>query len=167
MFDLEKYLALSIVDGSTEDQDTRVASSTYSLKFQTPFFSAQDTIISEVTWVDHNQLIIKATNRIGNVLKVGYFVIGDEEEEDGENVVWGMTVREVDWSVADGGWEEPVSHFPLSPLNAKRTYLVLLVAGTKRSRNLLDPPSTLEITLFLNPRLPSRLPRYHYKLQRV
>ncbi|KAL8279638.1 hypothetical protein RQP46_007951 [Phenoliferia psychrophenolica] len=104
VFDLFKYSSLLVP--STSEEDTRVAASTYHLSFETPF-EPEDTIVTEVTWSGKDDLIVKATNRIGSIQRVAHFAIGRGEEEEGDVEIVGKVVREDDYAKIDGGWVEP------------------------------------------------------------
>ncbi|KAI5475344.1 hypothetical protein MNV49_001613 [Pseudohyphozyma bogoriensis] len=110
VFDLLKFLSLPspaspIAETSPPTLDPRVLSSTYSLRFENAF-DANDVVITEVTWVGKEDLMVKATNRIGNHLRVWRFVVGLQEAEEGDKEIWGKVVREVDFEKVDGGWVE-------------------------------------------------------------
>lgn len=88
--------------GSTGRLDPNIAASTYSLVFSKPF-AKDDEIITEVSWVGENDLIVKATDRISRKLRVAHFQLLEGGES--RDVVVGKVVREVDY--AREGWVEP------------------------------------------------------------
>ncbi|KAK4701884.1 dipeptidyl aminopeptidase B, partial [Phenoliferia sp. Uapishka_3] len=108
VFDLLKYSSLplpGVIDTIT-GEDSRLAASTYRLTFSTPF-APEDTIITQVSWVGKDDLIIKATNRIASIQRVAHFSIGLLQEEEGDIEIVGEVVREDDYEKIDGGWVEP------------------------------------------------------------
>lgn len=110
MFDLGKYLTTSerptLADASESGRDPRVVASTYLLEFDDPF-DEDDKIISEVAWVGENDLMVKATNRIANKMRVAHFDLG-KDASDGSVV--GKVVRADDFEARDGGWVETVGY---------------------------------------------------------
>lgn len=112
VFDLAKYTSLPVrptpwtpTNTSTPDVDPRVAALTYELEFSSPF-AADDTIVSEVTWVGPDDLMIKATDRTAKKQRVAHFHI-TSDVESGAKII-GEVVREDDFGKEDGGWVEPV-----------------------------------------------------------
>ena len=90
--------------GSNDRTDPNIVASTYSLVFSKPF-EKDDEIITEVSWVGENDLIVKATDRIARRQRVAHFRLSEVDLEGKGNMVVGKVVREVDYS--DAGWVEP------------------------------------------------------------
>lgn len=165
VFDLFKYSALPAPSSLNDYADTRVAASTYHLQFSSPF-AADDTIVTEVTWVGKDDLIIKATNRIASIQRVAHFAIGLLEEEEGDIVFIGDVVREDDFEKIDGGWVEPVGLFLDLPT---RLSLIRSCKGPNRGRDRRHGPAALARLGRLGPHPlpPSRLPRHRAQRRRL
>ncbi|CEQ43140.1 SPOSA6832_05038, partial [Sporobolomyces salmonicolor] len=119
VFDLAAYLSLASRPNpfstsiASPTVDPRVSSLIYDLVFSSPF-PETDVVVSEVTWVGKDQLIVKATDRTARVQRVALFdlskVGGGGDEEDGKtNIIVGQVVRDDDFGQLDGGWAEPAT----------------------------------------------------------
>ncbi|GAA5973880.1 hypothetical protein JCM21900_004734 [Sporobolomyces salmonicolor] len=117
VFDLAAYLSLASRPNpfstsiASPTVDSRVSSLIYDLVFLSPF-PETDVVVSEVTWVGKDQLIVKATDRTARVQRVALFdlskVGGGGDEEDGKTkIIVGQVVRDDDFGKLDGGWAEP------------------------------------------------------------
>ncbi|GAA5916914.1 hypothetical protein JCM5296_000616 [Sporobolomyces johnsonii] len=117
VFDLAAYLSLPTrptpfsTSIASPTVDPRVSSLTYDLVFSSPFPEI-DVVVSEVTWVGKDQLIVKATDRTARVQRVALFDLsqmegGVDEEEGKPKTIVGQVVREDDFGELDGGWAEP------------------------------------------------------------
>ncbi|GAA5940217.1 hypothetical protein JCM1841_004894 [Sporobolomyces salmonicolor] len=117
VFDLAAYLSLASRPNpfstsiASPTVDPRVSSLIYDLVFSSPF-PETDVVVSEVTWVGKDQLIVKATDRTARVQRVALFdlskVGGGGDQEDGKtNIIVGQVVRDDDFGQLDGGWAEP------------------------------------------------------------
>ncbi|GAA5898899.1 hypothetical protein JCM5296_004413 [Sporobolomyces johnsonii] len=117
VFDLAAYLSLPTrptpfsTSIASPTVDPGVSSLTYDLVFSSPFPEV-DVVVSEVTWVGKDQLIVKATDRTARVQRVALFDLskmegGVDEEEGKTKTIVGQVVREDDFGELDGGWAEP------------------------------------------------------------
>ncbi|KAM0787347.1 hypothetical protein ACM66B_003435 [Microbotryomycetes sp. NB124-2] len=110
VFDLKSYLdsprdrpTLTDEDEASTTLDPRVEAALYTLELSEPF-GVNDTIVSEVSWVGSNDLMVKATNRVADQMRVAHF---DFNESAAGRKLVGKVVRDTDFSSIDGGWVEP------------------------------------------------------------
>ncbi|KAK4049074.1 Dipeptidyl peptidase 4 [Microbotryomycetes sp. JL201] len=110
VFDLRAYLdspsdrpTLTDEDPAAPTLDPRVESALYTLELEKPF-GVNDTIISEVSWVGSNDLMVKLTNRVADHLRVAHFAMNSSMSAKS---ITGAIVRETDFSSIDSGWVEP------------------------------------------------------------
>ncbi|SCZ93927.1 BZ3500_MvSof-1268-A1-R1_Chr6-3g08994 [Microbotryum saponariae] len=109
VFDLASYLAVPQRPTPVEPEanppvvDPRVLEVTYELVLSKPF-DPNDMLVSEVTWVGKDDLMIKVTDRTAQIQRTAHFRL-DEAVTDRRIV--GKVVREEDFGKIDGGWIEP------------------------------------------------------------
>lgn len=78
------------------------SSSTYILETEQPM-DEHDRVLTEVVWVDDDDLIIKETNRAASRERVVYFDFSALATEGPQH---GIVTRDIDYSKLDGGWAE-------------------------------------------------------------
>lgn len=105
MFDLSTYASTPsrpILSNSSSTISPRLLASLSTLTFSNPF-PEDDVVITSVTWVGKDDLLVKGTDRVASMERTARFKMNGKG-----GIVVGEVVREFDATVKDGGWVEPV-----------------------------------------------------------